>query len=98
MKGFDRLLKEDGVHGAPDLVIEILSLSTSRLDLGSKKRVYARCGVLETWAIDPGERKIVVYDLRKSETEPAHTWLEGDEFESRRLPGLKLEVAKFFVR
>jgi Uma2 family endonuclease len=91
------LLQEDGVHGAPDLIIEILSPSTSRLDLGSKKRVYARCGVLELWAVHPQERKVVVYDLRKSETEPANTWLEGDCFECKLLPGLPFEVAKFFV-
>ncbi len=92
------ILQKDGVHGAPDLIIEILSPSISRLDLGSKKRVYARCGVLEFWAVDPQERKVVVYNLRKSETEPTKTWLEGDCFESKLLPGLELEVAKFFLR
>jgi Uma2 family endonuclease len=91
------LLKKDGVHGAPDLIIEILSPSSSRLDLGSKKRVYARCGVLEFWAVHPQQRKVVVYDLRKSETKPASTWREGDHFECKLLPGLQFEVAKFFV-
>jgi Uma2 family endonuclease len=93
-----RIVEEDGAHGAPDLVIEILSPSSSQLDLGSKKRVYARCGVLEMWTVDPQARKVVVYDLRKSETEPAHNWLESDEFECKLLPGLKFKVAKFFVR
>ena len=92
------ILEEDGVHGAPDLVIEILSPSTTKLDLGSKKRVFARCGVLEFWAIDPQARKVVVYDLRQSETEPVCTWMEGDTFECKLLPGLKFEVAKFFAR
>jgi hypothetical protein len=48
--------------------------------------------------IHPQERKVVVYDLRKSETEPANTWLEGDQFECKLLPGLQFEVAKFFLR
>ncbi|MDQ3623065.1 MAG: Uma2 family endonuclease [Verrucomicrobiota bacterium] len=92
------LLHVDGIHGAPDLVIEILSPSTSGLDLGSKKRGYARCGVLEFWAIYPVDRKVAVYDLRKTETEPQATWIEGDTFSCKLLPGLQLEVAKFFVR
>jgi Uma2 family endonuclease len=92
------LLNADGIHGAPDLIIEILSPSTSRLDMGSKKRVYSRCGVLEFWAVYPDERKVVVYDLRKSEDEPAHTWMESDCFESALLPRLQFEVAKFFVQ
>jgi Uma2 family endonuclease len=92
------LLEEDGVHGAPDLIIEILSPSTSRLDLGAKKRVYARCGVLEFWAIYPPERKVVVYDFRKSEKEPANTWLETDSFEPQLFPGLRLTVSEIFAR
>jgi Uma2 family endonuclease len=90
------LLEANGVHGAPDLIIEILSPSTSRLDLGAKKRVYARCGVLEFWAVYPDDCKVIVYDLRKSETEPAQTWLEGDRFECKFFPGLELETKKFF--
>ena len=83
---------------APDLVVEILSPSTARLDLGPKKRVYARCGAIEFWAVHPIERKVVVFDLGKSEEEPSATWREEDTFECRLLPGLQIEVAKFFVR
>lgn len=91
------ILEKDGVHGAPDLIVEILSPSSSRLDLGPKKRVYARCGVLEFWVVYPDERKVVVYDLRKSEDEPAATWLETDRFQCKLFPGLEIEVARFFV-
>jgi Uma2 family endonuclease len=42
-----------GVFGPPDLVIEILSVSTARYDRGSKLRAYERAGVLEYWVIDP---------------------------------------------
>jgi Uma2 family endonuclease len=93
-----QILREDGVHGAPDLIIEILSPSTTRLDLGAKKRVYARCGVLEFWAIDPLERKIMVYDLQKSDSDPVGTWNEGEGFESKLFPGLRIEAAEVFAR
>lgn len=96
-KSRSHLLQENGVHGAPDLVVEILSPSTSFLDLGSKKRVYARCGVRELWIVDPVERSVAVYNLRESESEPKATWLEGDTFACQFFPGLELNVAKFFA-
>lgn len=56
-------IKPDGVHGAPDLVVEILSPSTGVNDRGRKKRVYEECGVPEYWIISPEARSIDVYLL-----------------------------------
>ena len=53
----------DGVHGAPDLVIEVLSPSTSRQDKIYKKDVYERCGVREYWIVSPQERMVEQYVL-----------------------------------
>ncbi len=47
------LIRKNGLHGAPDLVIEILSPSTGKYDLHQKKDVYERCGVQEYWVINP---------------------------------------------
>jgi Uma2 family endonuclease len=46
-------LTEEGAKGAPELVVEILSPKTRRLDLVNKKQEYARAGVKELWIIDP---------------------------------------------
>ncbi len=40
-------------HGAPDLVIEILSPSTAKRDHGDKFELYQRFGTREYWLIDP---------------------------------------------
>ena len=47
------IIKEDGVYGAPDLIIEILSPSNSYQDLKTKKKIYEKHGVKEYWIIDP---------------------------------------------
>ena len=48
------LLGKDGyVHGAPELVIEILSQSTAKNDRIEKKEIYERYGVKEYWLIEP---------------------------------------------
>ena len=54
-------IKDDGVHGAPDLVVEVLSPSTMRNDKTRKKEVYAKCGVREYWLIGPNEKSVEVY-------------------------------------
>lgn len=54
-------VKDDGVCGAPDLVVEILSPSTSRNDRSHKKDVYGRCGVREYWLVSPGDKSVEVY-------------------------------------
>jgi len=56
-------LKRDGVHGAPDLAVEVLSPSTSKRDRKHKQAVYAHCGVREYWIVSPGDRSIEQYFL-----------------------------------
>jgi len=47
------IIRERGIFGPPDLVIEILSASTAPHDRGPKFRIYERAGVKELWLIDP---------------------------------------------
>lgn len=54
-------IKGDGVHGAPDLVVEVLSPSTVKRDRTHKKDVYGKCGVREYWLVDPASKTVEVY-------------------------------------
>lgn len=47
------IIKENGVYGSPDLVIEILSKGNRKTDLIKKKNVYQNAGVKEYWVVDP---------------------------------------------
>lgn len=57
-------IKPDGVHGAPDLVVEVLSHSTEKNDKGYKKSVYEASGIPEYWIVDPWRKSIEVYYLQ----------------------------------
>lgn len=57
------IIKRNGIHGAPDLVVEVLSPSTGKNDKGYKKRIYEKCGVKEYWIVDPRFKSIEVYVL-----------------------------------
>ncbi len=43
----------NGVHGVPDLLIEILSPGNSSHDTKTKKDLYEKFGVKEYWIVDP---------------------------------------------
>lgn len=57
------IIKPDGIHGAPDLVVEILSPSTAKNDKGYKKDLYEKCGVKEYWIVEPNMRTVETYLL-----------------------------------
>lgn len=57
-------IKSDGIHGAPDLVVEIISPSTAKNDKSIKKDVYAKCGVREYWIVSAGDKSVEQYLLQ----------------------------------
>ncbi len=56
-------IRGDGIHGAPDLVVEVLSPSTAKNDRKTKKDAYERAGVREYWIVSPVEKSIEQYLL-----------------------------------
>jgi Uma2 family endonuclease len=56
-------LGEQEIDGAPDLVIEVVSPSTSHLDVFDKKRLYEQSGVREYWIVDPDSETVEVHVL-----------------------------------
>jgi len=58
------ILKEDGyIHGAPDIMIEILS-SDKKRDLVKKKSLYERAGVKEYFVVNPENRETTAWTLK----------------------------------
>jgi len=58
-----RFIEEDGIHGVPALLIEVLSPGNPKHDSETKKELYERFGVKEYWIIDPQTRKAIGYTL-----------------------------------
>lgn len=56
-------IQSDGVHGAPDLVAEVLSPSTAKRDRSYKKDAYEKCGVQEYWLVNPADKSVEIYRL-----------------------------------
>ena len=84
------------VQGAPDLVVEILSPSTSRLDRTRKRELYERHEVKEMWLVEPEKHKIWVLALQDGRLEVAGEYGDGQSFSSVTLGGLTIELDDVF--
>jgi len=94
----DRLhiIGEKYLTGPPDLVVEVLSESTARLDRETKAKQYARYGVPEFWLIDPEGRTVEMFRLREGVYELAAALAYLDKLESPLFPGLTLPVSSLW--
>ena len=90
------IITPDNVQGAPDLIVEVLSLSTSRMDWRDKRELYALHGVREYWIVDPTHRIVSVLQLRDGVLEIEQTCTEGDTAESLVLEGFSVSLAELF--
>lgn len=67
LKGNNGYSKPNGhFHGAPDIIIEILSSGNKEYDLVKKKDLYERFGVKEYWIVDPQTKETLGYTLENS--------------------------------
>lgn len=54
---------EQGIKGAPDFVLEVLSPSTRKKDMNLKCSKYKNAGVREYWMLDCETKTLIVYDF-----------------------------------
>ena len=54
-------IQEQEIDGAPTLIVEVASPSTSHLDAFDKKKLYEAHGVREYWIVDPDTETVEVY-------------------------------------
>jgi len=90
------ILKERGIFGAPDLIVEIISPSTSELDIKLKKDLYQRFGVKEYWIVYPREKKIQVYQLKGGTYRLKGVFLGEDIIRSELIKGLEINLKEVF--
>jgi len=90
------IVKEDAIHGPPDLVVEVLSPSTAERDRSYKRTLYDRCGVQEYWIVDPDPKQIEVLALGESGYRSAGRFGAGDVLTSPLLSDFTLPLDSVF--
>lgn len=87
-------MQEDGYHGVPDLIVEVLSSRPER-DKVVKALRYARAGVPRYWIVDPRQRMLRAYRLESGRYVLSAE--ASDRMEPELFPGLLLDVAALWA-
>jgi len=85
------------VEGPPDLVVEVLSPSTRRIDTVLKRRDYPTIGVREMWFVDP-EEPYVLQVMHEAERERVTDLSPDDTLTSPQFDGFALAVGRLTDR
>ncbi len=88
------IVGRENIRGAPDLVVEITSPSTARIDRERKRALYERAGVREYWIVDPDARTVEVQEFGSPRR--VRIYKEGQSFESAIFPGLAVRLGDIF--
>lgn len=86
-------LTDNGCTGAPDWIIEIISVSTASHDYVRKLNLYLETGVREYWIIDPRSEKIFVYHLEQADFE-VKTYTFHDSIKSKLYGDLYINLSE----
>ncbi len=92
----EHILTHANVQGTPDLIVEILSPSSSTRDWRAKRELYATHGVPEYWIIDPANRIVSVLLLQDGVLEIEQTLTEDDTATSTVLNGFNVSLDSIF--
>ncbi len=90
------IIQEQGIHGAPDLMIEIFSPATAARDRTLKRTLYARYGVSEYWLVDPDAQTIEVLKLGPKGYQTAGRYEKDQTLSSPLLAGLEIPLGEVF--
>lgn len=93
-----KIITDKNIHGAPDLVVEILSDTSEEQDRVAKKQIYARHGVKEYWLIDPDRETVEVYKLEEKSRAFRHiaTYQSDEILQSALFPKLEIKLAELW--
>ena len=78
--------------GIPDLVVEVLSKETVRVDREDKYLEYQKAGVQEYWIVDPFEQNIEVCTLENRIYVTFGKWGTGEVAKSKLLASFEVSI------
>ena len=90
-------IDDRGCKGAPDLVVEILSPSTARMDKLLKFNQYQQAGVREYWIVDPDTKTVQVCLLNDNGVYVVVAYGDADNAPISVLTGCEINLRDVFA-
>ena len=89
-------MMKTGYVGGPDMAIEVLSPSTTRMDTNIKFSKYLQAGVREYWIVDPDNKTLAVHTL-KDGAYRTQVYRDEDMVPVHILEGCVIDLAEVFI-
>jgi Uma2 family endonuclease len=87
---------KNGIMGAPDLIVEIISPSSIKIDRFDKKEMYKKFAVKEYWLIDPKNQTVEIYVFENDDYK-LHQFLEIEgPIKSTIMKDLDMDIKTMF--
>jgi Uma2 family endonuclease len=90
----EEIITEPNIQGPPDLVVEVLSVSTAAIDRGLKMRLYVKYGVPRYWILDARRLSLEMYEIIEGDCELISQFGKGETAESPLFPGLLIPISE----
>jgi len=90
-------LDDKGCNGAPDMIIEILSPSSVKLDRWLKYQLYEKAGVREYWLVDPVNEFVEIHLLIDRQYKFQGVFTKDETISVNVLPTLELDLNQIFL-
>lgn len=87
---------KDKYTGIPSLVVEILSDTTSRMDLIKKLDLYMLTGIQEYWIVNYRNREVIVYMFNNNDIAEMKLFVKDDSVRSFIFEGLNVSMSEIF--
>lgn len=96
---YDRLVSNERLYSAPELVVEILSSGSEniRRDRVAKHKLYGKYGVKEYWMIDRVQQTVEVYGLKNDLLDLVSKLKDDDLLVTAILPGISCTARQIFT-
>ncbi len=92
----ESIITEDNIQGAPDLVIEVASPFSEKLDRTIKKKLYHAYGVKEYWIANPEKETVDVFVWTIDGYELRGSFSKSEHLRSSLLKTLDLDLGTVF--
>ena len=89
-------LDTQGCLGSPDLIIEIVSQSSTKTDVKDKFALYQENGVLEYWIVRPSENTVEQFYLENEKYVFKATYVKEDIISPVLFPDLEINLEEVF--
>jgi Uma2 family endonuclease len=90
----NRGVVQDWIRGAPDILVEVASPSTTRRDRMHKLPQYAAAGVKEYWIVEPASKAIDFLRLERGVYQ--HEAVKSNVYRSAQFPEIEIDVVAFW--